>query len=396
MASLVHLELIKQYEQRYKRRYINKRNVTATNEELGAMIKLGEYYEEQKDFKNMKKYYEMAIKNDPLGSASNIAMFNLGFYYDKIGHNEENALKTSIKYYSMAAKNGHVNAMFNLGLYCEKLKDYEYMIIYYEMAIEKGSTHAMVNLGNYYAKQKDLCHKKAEQESAEKNMIKYYEMAAEKGSDEVNVDIMYKLGNYYDDNNDFEKMIKYYLMAVEKDSIYAMINLGNYYKRQNDYVNMIKYFEMALLIYSASFEIGSLSDTKTSSERYKDVIETINDYLRDPYGGVYGCRENFGGNSEESDRDNDCKFSIDNFDKLLVCKKYLDASNLKRLNTYLKIYCFARSSKNPIDIKINDCCICFDKREQLLFHCGHSVCFICYDKIDTFCTKMCPLCRKDI
>ena len=253
-----------------------------------------------------------------------------------------------LKYYKMALEKGHVAAMFYLGLYYHKCDDEENMLKYYLMVANPG---ALFNLGNYYDEKKDY-----------DNMLKYYLMAIDQGY----VEAMYNLGIYYQNQKDTENMLKYYIMASEKGYVLAMYNLGVYYKYKNDYVNMIKYFDMAIPILKNSY---SEIPHEINNE---DIIKIINDFLRD---------------SED--------LSVD-FDKLLFCKKYLDASNLKRFNTFLKCYYVANASEDHLDIKNDDCYVCFDKREHLLFHCGHSVCYICYDKINTFCIKMCPLCRKKL
>ena len=327
-----YFKLVKKYEERIS---TYKRFDLATSKEIDAMIYLGKYYEERDEHENMKKYYTMAIEN-----GNNKVIFELGKYYE-----ERNDYVNMIKYYLMAIEKDNVCAMYNLGFYYEKQEDDANMLKYLCMAVKKEHVIAMYKLGNYY-----------ERLQCDENMLKCYIMAAERG----NSDAMNNLGVYFQKYNDLDNALKFYLMAAGKDNIYAMYNLGLHYKSENDFINMMKYYKMAMLEPSQSN--GYLNN---------NIIKSINNYLYD------SC-------------DNSLVFAVDDFSKLLLCKKYLDAVNLKRLNAFIRIYCIACASKNKIDVKIDDCCVCFDKREHLLFHCKHSVCYLCYDKINS-----CPLCRKE-
>ena len=85
----------------------------------------------------MKKYYLMAIEKGCLD-----AMFNLGYYYDKIEHNYE-LMK---EYYSMAIEKGHTKSMFNLGYYYQtKHYNYDLMKKYYLMC----NKYEYIGVNNY-------------------------------------------------------------------------------------------------------------------------------------------------------------------------------------------------------------------------------------------------------
>ena len=104
-------------------------------------FELGVIYEEQKLYKKMKKYYELAIRNSSID-----AMNNLGYYYYKI----ENKFELAKKYLELGVKNLDPYAMNNLGLvyyhngYYENAKDYYLKAINYEVP------EAYNNLGLYY------------------------------------------------------------------------------------------------------------------------------------------------------------------------------------------------------------------------------------------------------
>jgi TPR repeat protein len=80
-------------------------------------------------------------------------MFNLANYYYKIKN-----FKEMEKYYLMAIKHGHTNAMNNLGLYYENIeKNFKEMEKYYLIEINNGvdkeiKLQSLINLGNYYKK----------------------------------------------------------------------------------------------------------------------------------------------------------------------------------------------------------------------------------------------------
>ena len=151
--------------EKYKKRLNDdKQTKFATDEELNAMVQLGNYYEDQSG----------AQRND----------------YENM-----------LNYYSMAAENGSTYAMFCLGIYYQKNENEENMLKYYNMAIESGCGEAMYNLGVHYNKKNNLCTSSSNQKdrASEENMLKYYLMAAETGI----VRAMYNLGNYYQKNNEY-------------------------------------------------------------------------------------------------------------------------------------------------------------------------------------------------
>jgi uncharacterized protein len=84
------------------------------------VYELGKYYQKEKNYDEMKKYYLMAIEN---GSIEAMRHLRLSF---KCTNNEMK------KYYLMAIENGDISAMFNLGLYYQHIeKNYDEMKKYY-------------------------------------------------------------------------------------------------------------------------------------------------------------------------------------------------------------------------------------------------------------------------
>ena len=183
----------------------------------------GVYYRTKKDYKQMKKYFDMAIEK---GNTS--AMNNLGVHYKRI----EKDYKQMKKYYLMAIEKGHSHAMYNMAIYYDEIeKDYDQMKKYYLMAIEKGDSDAMNNLGFYYGTiEKDY-----------DQMKKYYFMAIEKGNSLAKKN----LEKYYQKNNNTMGLLQLYIKINDIDKLLKI--LINYLNQNtmNEEINLIllKYFD---------------------------------------------------------------------------------------------------------------------------------------------------------
>jgi tetratricopeptide (TPR) repeat protein len=166
---------------------------------------------------NQYKYLENDILNlynnklfDKNTTDSNMISMIGRYYYDV--EKDYNLMK---KYYLMAIELNNSNTMNKLALYYKKNeKDYDLMKKYYLMAIELNNSSAMYNLGNYYKKiEKDY-----------DLMKKYFLMAIELN----NSNSLFSLGLYYKNiKKDYDLMKKYYLMAIELNNSKAMNNLEN-------------------------------------------------------------------------------------------------------------------------------------------------------------------------
>lgn len=103
-----------------------------------SLFRMAQYYETNKDYDKMIKYYEISSFLGHIKS-----MYNLGYHYQFIEKNEN----LMIKYYKMAIDNNDVLSMINLGYYYFVIyKDYNKMFKYYKMAIEnKNSKMIIIN-----------------------------------------------------------------------------------------------------------------------------------------------------------------------------------------------------------------------------------------------------------
>lgn len=102
---------------------------------------LGLYYRGIKNYKLMKKYYELAIKQSDLD-----AMNNLGYYYFEI----ENKYEMAKKYLELAVSYNYPLAMNNLGLVHYNNGYYDQAKHCYLKAIGYDVPEAYNNLGIYY------------------------------------------------------------------------------------------------------------------------------------------------------------------------------------------------------------------------------------------------------
>ena len=173
---------------------------------------LGNYYKENKNFELMKKYYIMSINDKDSDNLDFIfTMYSFGDYYKNIKDYEEMkkcyllAINKENNKYGVIYESG-IN--YEFGEYYENIeKNYEEMEKYYLIEINNGvvdkfKLKSLINLGNYY---KNI-------NNYDKMKI-YYLMAIDMGDH----DIMYKLGDYYENiEKNYDLMEKYYSMAFNK------------------------------------------------------------------------------------------------------------------------------------------------------------------------------------
>ena len=173
---------------------------------------------------SLEKIYHLFLNKKIFDPLSSIELFYLGVYYFEI----EKDYDQMKKYYLMAINKGDSNSMYNLGCYYRDVeKDYDQMKKYYLMAINKGDSNAMNNLAWYYQNvEKDYS-----------QMKKYYLMAIDKG----NSNSMNNLAWYYQNvEKDYDQMKKYYLMAIDKGNTKAMDKLLNFYSKQELFFDKMK------------------------------------------------------------------------------------------------------------------------------------------------------------
>ncbi len=221
---------------------------------------LANIFSNEKNYDQAKFYWQMAIDYGNIVSCRKLAL-----HYKNVEENQEEA----IKYFKLAIERGcydsmlilsiyyaeidfekykdeieklnimcmdkhNIHSMFNLGIFNEKIKNYELAEKFYKIGAEHGNEKCMLNLAIYYKnKIKDI-----------DLYLKYAIMSVESGSSKA----MYNLGCYYNSIKDYEQAKKYYLMSIKLNNSDSMIELGKYYLNGNeqDMEQAKKYFLMAI------------------------------------------------------------------------------------------------------------------------------------------------------
>lgn len=210
-----------------------------SKDNLNAMENLALYYKDIKEYDLMIKYFLMVIENEkckgikcgkngykynPRLHTLNRCLIKLGEYYEQIYD-----FKNMIKYYMQGVDMNHKLSMCKLGDYYEREGDYEQMKKYYLMAIKHGNTEAMCKLGDYY------CKREIDFEQFEK----YYLMAIKLN----NIKAMCELGAFYKYMGEYDQMEKYYSMAIERGDFEANIILCEFFFSRKEYDIGLKYVE---------------------------------------------------------------------------------------------------------------------------------------------------------
>ena len=182
-------------------RYIVKHDI----QNAKNIFMLAEMYRQKNDYRRMRKYYKKACN---LGYPK--SMFYLARHYDNDIHDK----KCAIKYYIMAAEYSYYDTEFNegdlyyrIGFLCYLNKDYEPALKYFNKALksEPDDYSSMFWLGDYYENNKDF-----------DNMLMYYKKAAKLGCG----DSMLRLAEFYEKKKLFDKKILYYGMYYSRNPWY--------------------------------------------------------------------------------------------------------------------------------------------------------------------------------
>lgn len=215
---------------------------------------------------NMEKVEEYNSLADNIANSSQNSndLIKLGQYYEDYYDRYKNEARDQAKIkitecYENAIKLGNLKGYIELGyLNLDADGDSQHIIKYLNIALEKYESNPKnysqdiimeiyEHLGDYY-----------ETDSPnEELMLKYNNLAISLGS----VLAIHRIGEYYERNENTEKMIEYYLMAIEKNHCESMLNLSQYY-RYKDTPNiklMEKYCMMAINNHNNIEAIGHLS-----------------------------------------------------------------------------------------------------------------------------------------
>lgn len=238
----------------------------------------GSYYKNRHNYKEMKKYYKMAIdlQNDQ-------AMRGLAEYYEEKSkkNNDPKYITKLIINYTNAVLLGNVRAMLDFSYYYERIGNYIEMKKYSKMAIAKEYQLANYQLGAYYYNKRKFEKMKIYLLPAADNKIAlacfllgHYYYNVEKNID-LGVEYFTKtinINNYiraieylafhYEQTENVEKMLYFYEKATLQDSVFACEKLYKYYTKvapdlvmAHRYLTMIKLNEAKIKINKEVTEI---------------------------------------------------------------------------------------------------------------------------------------------
>ena len=230
----------------------------------------------------------------------------------------------------------------------------------YRNASKFGHVEAMVCLADYFR-----------HSSAFEDMEHFYLMAIEKGSCVA----MNKLAAHCLEIRKYPDGIRYYQMAVDMNNDVAMLSLGVHFYHMQDVPNMRKYIEMAI-------ECGNV-DAMNYYADYFERIGSVKDALR------FYLRAK---NERKINEILSMRKSVEHFKNFTKCREMLDKENTKFLNDTTA---FLLSIK--VELRVEKCDICFEKKEALQLHCKHKLCNTCYkNNLSKTPSKCCPFCRATI
>ena len=163
----------------------------------------------------------------------------------------------------------------------------------------------------------------------------------------------------YERKPDVINMLSCCMKGCEVGNLNSVNKLIEYFAKLKDYDNLLKYYILKNKI-----------DIEFTMEKLKtDFTENI----------------------EPEIKDDTCK----KIRFLIKYKEYINDEYEEELNETYAIYHQVASTIDELNIHYcvskNECCICYDTTYELMLNCKHSVCFVCYDKIDK-----CPLCNMVI
>ncbi len=210
-----------------------------------AQCSVGDYYDNQKQFKKACFWYMKSAKQD-----FPIAQYNLGVYYEK-GLGEEKNEKEAFLWYRRSAEQGLAVAQFNLGVCYDNgigvEKNEKEAFVCYKESAEQGFAEAQYNLAVCYEKGIGV-------EPDVKEAFFWYRKSAEQGFALA----QYCIGLCYDNGRGVEenkiKAFLWYKKAAKNGNVWDLYNLGIFYERGIGGIETEE--KEAFICYKESAELG--------------------------------------------------------------------------------------------------------------------------------------------
>jgi len=292
--------------------YSPPRELLEDRDNVASQIKLGEFYENTKDYQNAEYYYLKAYRQGSIQALVNLglvskklgdddkaleyflkadnfdnttAQYNLGILYEDLGDTTN-----SIKYYLKAASKNHIDAQFKVGItYLLLLKNLDKAEYWLLKAANKNYAAAQTELGLLY-----LLNKPDEEEHdleslvyASINGTKYspYEAehwllkAAEQNYRRAQYNLGYLIYSRVIIKQDLQKAEYWLLKAAKQNYLPAQYRLGILYNRVKKDHDGAEYW-----LLKAAFN---------KEEQIDKEEQMVHDYLMDELGKLYELKKDY-------------------------------------------------------------------------------------------------------
>lgn len=153
------------------------------------------------------------------------------------------------KYYQKSADQGHIESTYRLGNVYDKIQEYEEAEKYYKKAVEKGHLLAKFKLANLYNRKSNIIEAK-----------KYYMESIELPESKNN------LASIYFEEKDYQSAINYYLEASSEISV-AFENLGDLYLTIGHIESAKEYYMKNSTDVSSQIKLGNLYEEENNYEK---------------------------------------------------------------------------------------------------------------------------------
>jgi TPR repeat protein len=354
-----------------------------------------DHYKIPKKFNKLQKYYLSEIEK-----GNRDAMFNLGLYHEKINEDE----KEMVKYFLMFIGGETEDVEKYIQLKDQGEKE-EYCLI----ALERTPVGMYFKLGKFFEKEENY-----------DKMKKYYESSAQYG----NYMAMTNLGHYYhfkEKNGDETK--KWYQMAINYGSDKALFNMGSYYETEEKDEDKMKMYYFTFLGGEKIYNQEYFEKIMTSNTIEKYALLAIE---RTDIGVMFAL-----GNSYYEKKDYE---TMKGFFEMAI--KFRNIYAMRNMATYyrtiekneeeMRKYCGLAIENGDTEVEIflanyeieqliekikneeyinfvneeRECLICLEKKNQGMidFHCkenvNHSYCAECFVEWYSANDAVCVYCKK--
>ena len=227
-----------------------KNYIEEVTEYIDSKIKIEQYYNNHTQL--IISYYTKSIEQNNI-----YAMIFLGDFYGKIQN-----IEMMEHYYKMAISFGDCTAAYKLVVHYRNINNYEYLIDHYKFIIDNINCEKFNSLAKYYENNSQI-HLMTEcygfslsknDETAMCEMAKYYKekndsanmfKMLQRAISQNSCEAMYQMGKCVGSSGtqqDIKSAVKYYIDAAKQNHYKSMVKLCYYYYQQNDGKLLLEYY----------------------------------------------------------------------------------------------------------------------------------------------------------